>query len=199
MSTLHGVPVEEIRDNLSRRYGRSLATEELWQAGLVWYRDARDEVVSAITDIVGVAPDNAGIARGAECLAILSPRCPWEVNLAAFRSLLRQDGPVAQFLPRNFWKAHKHWLWGDERITTRKVATFATGVRRGGETQAVCLDTHMLRAALGREPSELELGRHFRNTAGCYDTLADIVRGLAQQEGIYPAQYQAIVWLVQRG
>lgn len=201
MHDIHGVPYLVVRYNLCRLF--VAATDEQRMEGATWYDAARGEI-GRIIDNTGIHyhPDRETlIERGCESLAILSPRCPWEINIEAFRCLANGREPENSrgILPRNWHKAWRHYWTVNERINTRKVRTFADGLRSGGLTSDVCLDTHMLRAGLGREPTNLELGRHFKNTRGCYDSLAEIVREEAGIVGLWPAQYQAIIWLVQRG
>lgn len=198
MITIHGISADIIRRNLDDRY--RAATEDQRERGLKWYLDARDVVMSAAGD--------ANLILGCEVLAILSPRCPWEVNTEALRRVVSGDYDCpGQCLPRQFARAVRHWERGDEPPTTKKSSDFADCVYYGGLCHSVCLDTHALNAALGRTATTLELGRHFSNAKrgtihsaglGAYDALAGIYTEEAVRVGITPAQYQAIVWLVQR-
>lgn len=200
LEVIHGVPVEYIRDNYRKLY--NAATPAQISEGMAWYAIAHASVKDTVYEASIEHCDYASMVdRGCEALAILSPRCPWEVNLEAFRALAYAMEPdnARGILLRNWAKACRHYWVEYQPIKTEKVRTFAVGLKTSGKTREVCLDTHMLRAALGREPSSLELGRHFRNTAGCYEALARIVRILADEWGITPPQYQAVVWLVQRG
>lgn len=198
MITIHGVSADIIRRNLDDRY--RAATEDQRERGLKWYLDARGVVLSAVGESM--------LLIGCEVLALLSPRCPWEVNIEAFGRVVggSWDCPD-RCLPRQFARATRHWRWGDDPPTTRKCGAFADCIYYGGLCYSICLDTHMVNAALGRTATQQELKRHFSNTRrgtahpeglGAYDALASIYTDEAIKAGIAPAQYQAIIWLVQR-
>lgn len=198
MITIHGVSADIIRRNLDDRY--HAATEGQVAEGLRWYLDARETVIRAVGE--------DKLLIGCEVLAILSPRCPWEVNIEAFRRVVSGEFDCPDScLPLQFARAVRHWHSASEPPTTLKCMNFADCVYHGGLCCAVCLDTHALNAALGRVATRQELNRHFANTRqgtehpeglGAYDALAEIYTDQADKEGLAPAQYQAIIWIVQR-
>lgn len=214
MITIHGVSADTIRRNLDDRY--RAATEDQRERGLKWYLDARGVVWAQIGEVW--TPRNTWqaaahekvrrFAVGCEVLALLSPRCPWEVNIEAFRRVASGEFDCPdQCIPRQFARAARHWESGEEPPTTPKCRSFADSVYYGGLCRSVCLDTHALNAALGRTATQQGLNRHFANTRrgtehpeglGAYDALAEIYTNQADKEGLAPAQYQAVIWLVQR-
>ncbi|AJD82503.1 hypothetical protein SHEEN_85 [Mycobacterium phage Sheen] len=182
LRTKAGVTTRTVVDRIMRVFAR--ATEADILAGKAWYHEAQ-----------GVArelADNADISvtAAAAVIAHLSPRCPWERNIAMARELVYTGD--TRGLRGNIDKARRAMVADDPWSTFGngpKTRAFAANIL--GDEHAVTVDVWAARIA-GITEDQLGL-------VGVYEAVAHAYRLAAKRVGITPAQMQAITWVVIRG
>lgn len=180
MSTLIAHQSEMV-DRLLNLYDR--ADDSMRRDGMRWYDLARAYAI-AIADGYGYRTDQTAVA-----LAHLSPRVHWSRNKAMLYDLVQHGDTVGL---RGCIERAKIALASTDPLSTLKgpkTTAFAYNIL--GDYSHVTVDVHAAHAALGYIPSNL--GKRL------YQTIADAYRAAALEVNIPPAQYQACVWIVQRG
>ena len=150
-----------------------------------WYLRAKEEA-----DIYADAYE-VPLSVAAGVIAVLSQRQRWNKNLIAARLCL-EGKPIGFGLPAPNIKAEKIRdgadPWDVMGEGSPKIRAFYQAIL--GDCDAVVLDSWMLKA----------MGWPRKGyTPGQYEKLAAILRREAKKEGLYPADYQAIVWCKIRG
>lgn len=182
-------PYLALQDTFRRNYVALFhkAIAEDIRDGRAWYAEAN------ATATAWANASGRSVANVATLIAVLSPQCDWDRNLAAAFALLNGETPGAGPLPSSVVKAQRVLDEGieDTRVvmpTGNKVAAFARNI--AGDTDAVTVDTHMTEAAFC-SPDR----RPFPKDAA-YRVLADAIRLAADECAEEPAVFQAIVWHV---
>lgn len=178
--------VEAARANFRALY--ALATPDEIASGRAWYDSARETIVQWAN------ASGRSVANVAALVAVLSPQCDWERNLAAAFALLNGDTVGAGPLPTSVEKARRVL---DENLTdTRavmptgnKVAAFAANL--AGDNDAVTIDTHMVEASRNSPDAIASFPKD-----AAYAQLAFAVKLAADEVAESPAALQAIVWVV---
>ena len=149
-----------------------------------WYLDAgRDCAVLAHKHEIPLA-----IACGV--VAAWSPRMPWERNLEV--ASLWLQGETGLGLGSSVVRAHDVMKWGISALdkpTSPKTYNFALNLF--GDTDAVTIDVHMVRAA-GIDDRDAP-------TRGQYREMTAAVRRVARRWKMQPRDMQALIWIMQRG
>lgn len=129
-------------------------------------------------------------------LATLPPEVIIETSLPALAQQVT-PGPV---LPANIIKALRIYQGEqpDAVLRGNKVRSFYSNLTDPAGSQAVTLDTHMVRAITGDERYDTDSAGTVTTSAGKYAALSAAVRRVAAEEGLLPSQVQAIVWEYQR-
>lgn len=158
------------------------ATPRQREQGRAWYTHAQ-RVLRVLA-----RENEVTLAVSAGVCAALSPRCRWKENIAKTAMMLATGHTYG--LPLCLKKARR--IIAGERpldvLSGSKEREFYRALM--GDTDAVVVDTWMLRAARFHtdKPTELQ-----------YERLADRIRRHAREFGEAPAHYQAIVWAQIRG
>jgi len=175
-------------DNILAVYGE--ATDEDLAAGREWYNVAHTYAVGLSHQYYGVTVEQA-----AGVIAALSPRLPWDRNMAYAERLIRTgDTPV---LNGNKDKARRI-LRGEAPLDVlggRKVRAFyATILDR--YTQEVVIDRHAFDVAYGEVTDEHT--RKMLDRVGMYDRFSDAYRRAAYLSGVSVSVLQATTWVTWR-
>lgn len=189
-STKHKTPANRIdmADATARiRAWRAAASADDVFHGSRWYRDAGGMMADAA--------ESAGLPAeaGAIVAAILSPRAPWDANVAAALAIMTgasTDGMTV--LPARVALAREYvaTLRVDMLGTSPKVRAFACNLAGCGE--CVTSDAWHVRAATGRRDGSIA-------SCGCeHAAIAEATRTVAAEYGETAAQTQAIVWVAIR-
>lgn len=150
-------------------------------AGATWYTEAQT-IARELSITSGYSLEST-----ASVIAAFSPRCPWVRNVFLATEFL--NGNKVATLGSSIRNAEKSLTMGFDALNGAKTNAFARNI--AGDLNAVTIDTWMLKAA-GMDSNK---GVNKSN----YEMLSGIVRELAGQYGIAPAQLQAIIWIVVRG
>lgn len=164
------------------------ATGQELHEGLGWYR-GEAEHICRLVDLYAPTVEHG---KALVAIAALSPRTTWEKLVGAFGPWLRD--PAGHKLPAFSGAVRKaeeilagrQWL--PDARTSPKTHNFARALL--GDPFAVTLDMWMMRAM---ELPEAEL------QPASYTTLADAVRSAAAAVEVAPRDFQAVVWVVERG
>ena len=177
--------IPEYADNVRSTLG--LATCEDRDGGTSWYpRAAR--IVEGIAAWSGIAAD-----RIAAIMAALSPRNPWNWNVAdtaAFAHAIATGGdmPSATTFVTNRVTAWRLGTGGhDWRTAALKVRSFVANIM--GDTEAVTVDVWAARVCLAGQYD----GRTI--AIGRYRAMADAFRIVAPEAGLTPRDLQAVTWV----
>jgi hypothetical protein len=132
-------------------------------------------------------------AQAAGVIAVLSPLTRWAQNIEAAEFVLSgdPDGAMMHCFTNNVAKAMRILRDDWTAISGPKVTAFAANILNPGQSQAVVIDTWMLRA-FGL--TQQDYGRK-----GVYDAVSKGIRLAAKAIGWKPHQVQALVWIVTRG
>jgi len=176
-----------------RRLARILAeaADEQWSKGTFWYASAHSFACQLADEHDVTVECAAGV------IAALSPRLPWDQNVAAARQLFATgDAPVlgsskAKALRIRAGESPVDVLGGD------KVIAFYRCVLFPANDTYVCVDRHAVDAALGAKGTDASRKRILERKGG-YEIVADAYRRAAERFGVAPAQAQAIVWVCWR-
>jgi hypothetical protein len=163
------------------------ASPEDKAAGQAWYATAQE------TAALWAVASGRSLENIAALIAVLSPQCDWDRNLAAAFALLNDEAVGQGPLPVNVDKARRVLAENltDTRIVMpsgNKVAAFAANI--AGDMDAVTIDTHMTEAAHCSIDA-----RPFPKDAA-YQVYADAIRLAADEAADSPAMLQAVVWIV---
>jgi hypothetical protein len=182
-------------ENLRKEYAIVEDTDTV--AGLAWYPSAQD-IVRQWSEHYRYSVDTVACV-----VAAISPQVEWTRNLVIADDTLAQRMPsIGGVLHVNLRKAERlrdtdyrydiaeRWTlearMKEQFPTGCKVLNFARNL--AGDMSAVTIDTHALQCAL-RDPL---------TTVGLrpvvYDIIADCYKTVADEVGIRPAVFQAILW-----
>jgi hypothetical protein len=180
---------DEVRSNLVSLYAR--VPSESIAAGSLWYLHARD-----IADAMA-RRHRTTLDVSAAIVAVTSPRCSWDENLA------RTEAVLGGTIPPMFDDIERKCssILADPGRTERyvkgpKVSAFRRAIL--GDMSAVVLDIWALRAALATpyvSDADYKLGV---GTATRYGIVAEGFRRAAEDVGLHPAILQAILWVAVR-
>ena len=172
---------------------RASATPEQVQAGQRWYQDARALAVE-LANTCGLS-----IEQAAGVMAALSPREHWQrlyVRLVRWTQASQAGQPITSELTigtgSNQYKAQQILAGAPigAQCSGPKVLAFYRAIL--GDEQAVPIDCHAHRAAIGRNAPELLQRKGHRQD------VQDAYTAVARQFGETPRECQAIIWLVQQ-
>ncbi|ASZ75524.1 hypothetical protein KIW74_gp04 [Mycobacterium phage Kimona] len=182
LRTKAGTTTRTVVDRIMRVFAR--ATEQDILDGKGWYTEAQ-AVARELAENADIS-----VTAAAAVIAHLSPRCPWERNIAMARELVYTGDTKG--LRGNIRKAQRAMVADDPMSTFGKgpkTKAFAANIL--GDEHAVTVDVWAARIA---GITEEQLGR-----VGVYEAVAHAYRLAAKRAGITPAQMQAITWVVIRG
>jgi len=170
----------------TRRYARVIADATPYDIAQAcsWYSDAERECEAlAYKHEIPVA-----VACGV--VAAWSPRMPWKRNLEVASRWLQ--GETGLGMGSSVVRAHDVVKWGISALdkpTSPKTYNFALNLF--GDTDAVTIDVHMVRAA-GDDDREAPTRVQYREMTAA-------VRRLARRWKMQPRDMQALIWIMQRG
>lgn len=126
-------------------------------------------------------------------VAVLSPRCSWDVNIKA-ASEVASNGTTNYGLKVNRLKAIEILAGNLEALRGQKVTRFALSILNPNKYVAreVVVDVWAWRAWSGHLAGETTL------SAKQYDTIAADYKAAAEEAGLLPGEFQAVVWVVVR-
>jgi hypothetical protein len=161
------------------------------EAGMNWYRVASDHANRlAVQHGEGLSAEQfAGI------IAAFSPQRSWNENLRMAESVANRRMPGCM---QNEYGKVVRMLENEPPLNIlggNKVRSFYNAIV--GDDDSVCVDTHALKIALGREPEPREIAKHFRH-APSYARAADCYRAASDTVGISPRELQAVTWITYR-
>jgi hypothetical protein len=180
---------DEVRTNLVNLYAR--VPSESIAAGSLWYLHARD-----IADAMA-RRHRTTLDVSAAIVAVTSPRCSWDENLA--RSELVLSGTIPSMfdnIERKCADIMANPTMAERYAKGPKVSAFRRAIL--GDMSAVVLDIWALRAAISSPyvgDNEYKLGI---GTPTRYGIVAEGFRRAAQDVGLLPAILQAILWVAVR-
>jgi hypothetical protein len=183
----------EMVANLLGKYAQ--ASEQAKVEGRTWYDEQREFVRQTACDHGFSANTVAAI------VATLSPQTRWAQNVAGTIRIINAFVNGDEVPPRNttlfYRQALKAWkiLQGEnpsDLLTSRKIGNFWQNL--AGNEQAITVDIWMLRAA-GISPKVANAGVK----DWIYDAVSDAIREAASVVAEVPSQFQAIIWIVERG
>lgn len=162
--------------------------------GREWYSEAR----SLADEIAGSAKITP--AAAAAIIAALSPMVSWEENARNARDLAEDpEGATVSSFRRNREKAVAI-LGGedpDEILGGKKVRAFWKCIHDPSDPEAVCVDRHAGRVALGWKMKHEEIMK-WLDRAGVNEKIQEAYRLAADHLGELPQTVQAVTWLVCR-
>lgn len=170
----------------ARRYARVIegATPYDISQACSWYSDAERQCEElAYQHEIPVA-----VACGV--VAAWSPRMPWKRNLEVADAWLR--GETGLGLGSSVVRARDVMRWGISALdkpTSPKTYNFALNLF--GDTDAVTIDVHMIRAA-GIDDRDAPTRVQYREMVAA-------IRRLARRWRMQPRDMQALIWIMQRG
>lgn len=168
------------------------ASREHRQAGRGWYAQAHALAAS-------IDPDGDA-TRGAGVLAALSPRTPWDRNVALARQAYA-DGHATGTLVRSCWAADQIMAGVDplDALGGPKVRAFFRLIADPTCRDAVCVDRHAIDIALGQRLTGRQRESTWRlDTDARYDQFADCYRAAARTLRTTPGRVQAVTWVAWR-
>lgn len=179
-----------------RKYA-AFADERVKAAGMAWYGEAQQ----LATDLA--AEYNLTLQQAADCLALTSINCKWEVQVKYIRLLLTaiRSGCEPTSAPGPFLKSVKtnvaRVLSGEQGVVKgEKIAAFAANI--AGNHSYVTVDRWAVRAAVGRNTEERETQKLMKSGSLSRAKIDAAYHIAARLEGYTPAAYQAIVWILCR-
>jgi len=162
--------------------------------GLLWYTRA-NRLAQGLADRFGLTLEQA-----AGILAVMSPGVAWDTQVertgAWIEAELAAPGSATfAGYTTNVNKARQLLVKGTLGVIKGpKVTAFWRAI--AGNTEALALDRHALRAALGTYGPDGDLRNSM--TAGQRRTVEKAYRHCAKGYGLAPREFQAIVWCAQR-
>jgi hypothetical protein len=165
----------QILENLRRTF--EMASARQIAEGCDWYRIAKS-LCSNDDDC--------------KALAILSAQTEWNRNVELLQMLKRGDSRPAD-VPQARWENAAKGIMRQDG----KVYNFYLSIRSGGEV-GICVDTHILKCAFNNNVTTADQRRLFRSKSKLYQQIADAICEIAEEENLFPAQVQAIIWVVWR-
>lgn len=180
-------------DNLMSWYG--LATETQVNRGMTWYERAREECYGITEQLVGYR-DPLHMSKVAAVVAALSPRMPWERNIAVARKIILEClhgdkllSEVNAGLIGNAAKAYVIYKTDDFNLLgTQKVYRFWHNLAHP-DSELVTVDVWAYRAWKG-----ILTGKEEAIPEKVYLDIEQDYITCAREVGIRPYQFQAIVW-----
>jgi hypothetical protein len=157
------------------------ATPEQIAMARTWYDEA-NAIARSMSDICGLS-----IEKCASIIAAFSPRERWASNVKYAHMFI--NGGTPPTLTNNINMAYAAMTLGFDALNGRKTNAFARNI--AGDKDAVTIDVWMIRAA------GLDANKGVNDTE--YRILAEVVRELAANRGMYPATAQALIWIIVRG
>jgi hypothetical protein len=170
-------------DTAIRNYSDILDSATLEQ-GLVamgWYDEAH-AIARSLSDLCGLS-----IEKCASIIAAFSPRERWASNVKYAHMFI--NGGTPPTLTNNINMAYAAMSLGFNALNGRKTNAFARNI--AGDKDAVTIDVWMIRAA------GMDANKGVNDTE--YRILAEVVKELAANRGMYPATAQALIWIIVRG
>lgn len=181
-----GTSIKRMRNAINRVMDNS--TPELTEAGINWYKSAYDECVDIAINSRYTVQQVAG------AVAHLSPRMPWNLNVAYTRELIETGS--APCMERSVHNA-KVALMSDDPIktfspTALKTRSFYRNILN--DYDVVTVDTWAARVAIRSDDAEKVLGRK-----GMYQAISHAYKLAGNDNALTPAETQAVAWCVMRG
>lgn len=185
-----------LQRNIRKIY--KLAQPEHLTQGKIWYKQA-NQFCQELADQY-----NIDLAQVVGCLAVLSPNCSWEINKKACVDMLALSHcPNSNVYPANVAKAYQIVYEGIDPVEIlgkpnrygNKVRAFYDNILRPKCSVAVTVDTHAIRAALGRYEVTINEQRQVFGTKTGYLRLQEAYTKVARSLDLLPCELQAIVWL----
>lgn len=175
-------PVEAKQDILSAYLSLAMkaSMQDIADAA-VWYNDAQEVALEVARNL------ETSLEVGASIVAAFSPRQTWGRNV--INAIEFSHGNFVPGLANNMNMAVKSLNMGFDALNGQKTNAFARNI--AGDTNAVTIDVHMIKAA------GLDASKGVNKTE--YNLLADCVRIVAKEFGLAPSVMQALIWVVQRG
>jgi hypothetical protein len=158
-----------------------MASPEDISTASAWYDEAHD-IAKSMSDISGLS-----IEKCASIIAAFSPRERWASNVKYANMFI--NGGTPPTLTNNINMAYAAMVHGFNALNGRKTNAFARNI--AGDKDAVTIDVWMIRAA------GLDANKGVNDTE--YRILAEVVKELAANRGMYPATAQALIWIIVRG
>ena len=179
--------------NILSAYSR--ATGDQKARGVVWYRLAHNFAV-------GLAQDGGlhSTYDAAGLIAALSPQQAWDVNCDNATRLVI-DPSIRVHTDLQMGKALEIYDGADWREILKgpKELSFADNISNPRRSQAVTIDRHAVKLALGSIVAKDKYGpEQILRRVGVYETIAEAYRAAAKRTGNLPLELQAITWLVER-
>lgn len=171
----------------------SLATEEDWAYGTVWY-DTAHAAALQLSERYGLT-----IEAAAGIIAALSPQTSWEGNLRIADAQCAD--PQSSHHTADATGKARRILQGEDPLTVlggRKVRSFYRNILNPSTTGPVTIDRHAAAILAGLSTPEWNTRYEKRLERKHFYRLATaIYRAAAREYGLLPHQVQAIAWLVQ--
>lgn len=182
----NGTSIKKMRNAINRTI--SMSTPELTNAGKNWYRSAYNECVMIAIHTPYTVEQIAG------AVAHLSPRMPWNRNIELAKTLAMTG--TASCMKRSLDNAIKALNSDDPMETFGKDAHKTRAFYQNiiNNHQPVTVDVWAARIAIGTDDAEKMLSRK-----GMYQAVAHAYNLAAKDNGVSPAEAQAIAWCVIRG
>jgi len=157
------------------------ATAVQYVAAHEWYDEA-NAIARSMSNLCGLS-----IEKCASIIAAFSPRERWNTNVKYANMFI--NGGTPPTLTNNINMAYAAMSLGFNALNGRKTNAFARNI--AGDKDAVTIDVWMIRAA------GLDANKGVNDTE--YRILAEVVKELAANRGMYPATAQALIWIIVRG
>ena len=183
----------ECQANILVAYSR--ATGDQKARGIVWYRSAHSFAAGLALDGGLHSTDSA-----AGIIAALSPQQSWPTNCENATRLVI-DPSVRVHTDLQMGKALEIYDGADWRQILKgpKELSFADNISNPKRSQAVTVDRHAVRVALGAIVAQDKCGPEvILQRKRVYDTIAQAYRDAAKGVGMLPLEIQAITWLQER-
>jgi hypothetical protein len=157
------------------------ATPEQKVMASTWYNEA-NAIALNMSLMCGLS-----VEKCASIIAAFSPRERWASNVKYAHQFI--NGGTPPTLTNNINMAYAAMVHGFNALNGRKTNAFARNI--AGDKDAVTIDVWMIRAA------GMDANKGVNDTE--YRILAEVVKELAANRGMYPATAQALIWIIVRG
>ena len=147
----------------------------------LWYDRARANAV----DLTRI-DQTLTLEQSASIISAFSPRVSWARNMRLATDFV--SGIPVKCLGNSIRAATRARTEGFSALPGLKTNAFARAI--AGDSDAVVIDAHMIRAATPDFDSV---------NKSQYNLCADAVRVVSREQGWTPASMQALIWIVQRG